>query len=210
MYTQLFEKYRAYVVLAVVLAAGIGGFWFFSNTGTNPLQDVSNIATTTDSTEGNPADSSAKPKSDFTKYPEHTLPAGAKSIDQYVYVYQDSVYLNSVAGKSSSVLPEADADTFARISDFMTSPDSTININCGGSGSFAYYADRKRVFFYQIWLTPKFKKSKMELMIGVSPENFSIINSTSFRDGEKTYRVSYETATSSCQYILKQYSLLPV
>lgn len=139
----------------------------------------------------------------FSDYPTHELPEGANIIDDYFYTYNGTVYLNSVSSTSSIRIPDAGADTFKRLTDFTELPNPAVRLDCVRPGQYAFYADDSRVYFYELWLNSKFKHSEVETLVGVTPDNFEVLDASSFKAAPGTYMIDYETATSSCSYILK-------
>jgi len=199
--------------IIVILAAGAlaGAAYFFINQGapvSGPISPTASftpegefVSTSTTSGAASPT-APQKPARDFAAYPEHTLPEGAVAIDDYFYIYGGALYLNSVQNNSSVELPNIGAESFKRLTDFRSLPDPSIDLACGKAGQYAYYNDSKQVFFYQIWLNSKFKHSKLETLIGVSPEDFSITSPSSFEGAPGTYTINYNVSTSTCNYVI--------
>lgn len=136
--------------------------------------------------------------------PEFILPEGAVSIDQYAYIHDEVVYMRPVV-KSPLVVPSADPETFRRLSDVSTYSDSEVVSDCGVAPTYAYYIDKHRPYFYQIWRAPKFRASQIDAMNGADPENFVVTSPTSANDGRVRFEIMYrKTATSTCALFLDQ------
>jgi len=132
--------------------------------------------------------------------PMATLPPGAIAIDEYAFTDKNGLQFLSVTSTSTLIIPDADAATFHRITEFAQSPDPGVVRSCGIAGKYAFYADKKRVYFYQVWLAPKFRTSRVEVVADAAPETFKILTPTSFLDGERALHLDYEVATSTCLY----------
>ncbi len=194
-------KYIVVILGALVLAAGA----YIITQNPAALIDEAPTATTTPSNStSTPGTPTTKPKEDLSKYPVHNIPEGARVIDDYFYVLNGSVYLNSVAGTSSIMIPDARGNSFERLTEFRSVPDPAIAIDCVKAGNYAYYADSQSVFMYQIWLNTQFRRSKLERVIGVAPTEFQVLSASSFKGGDTNYALGYEVATSTCDYTITE------
>ena len=136
------------------------------------------------------------------------LPAGATAIDGYAYIENGQVYFRSLTGKSALAVPNSDAESFARLSTFMTYPGSSVVSDCGVAPFYSYYGDDKQVYFYQVWRAPKFRSSTVEVIIGAKTEDFSITGTQTATDGSRLFEVGYEkAATSTCKLFLSRATL---
>lgn len=187
------------IVGAIILIAGFLSYWFFvrvdvSETLSNLESEGEALLEGETTTEG-----SQKPT-----VPEMAVtPGTGQEIDAYSYTDNDAVYFKSVTSTSTLAIPGANAKTFHRITDFMTYPDQDVVDRCGGKGEYAYYADKNRVYFYQFWKTPKFRSSKVEVVIDEKEESFKVLSPVNAQGASMKYVVGYQVATSTCQYVLQ-------
>lgn len=140
---------------------------------------------------------------DFMTLPTIALPQGAVAVDDYFYTYQGAVYLKSVQHATSSPMQNIHASSFKRLTDFTTVQNPAINLDCGDTGRYAFYGDESQLFFYQIWVNPVFKRSKLEGVSGAKPADLRVVSSSSFQAGARTYDIGYEVGTSTCNYVIK-------
>lgn len=191
---------QKYALIGLVALVVLGGGYYLTQNRVLPTEEVHTATSTTSGATSTPE----KLKEDLSKYPEHELPAGARAIDQYFYIANNAVYLNSVTGTSSLKIPDAKAGSFKRITEFRSVPDPAIAIDCVKPGQYAYYADSQSVFMYQIWLNSKFRRSKFETLTGIKPEEFEVLSPSSFKGGDITYTLGYEMASSTCNYTIQK------
>lgn len=157
----------------------------------------------TTSPEGSAATTTASgKKKTLPPEPVFVLPEGAAAIDDYVFVQKNEVHFRSLTGTSSLAIPDADPDTFKRVADFITYPGEAIQQECGAAGTYTYYKDKSRVYFYQFWRAPKFRSSKIEVLADVLPSEFAVEDMTHARAGDQRMQVEYKVATSTCSFIL--------
>jgi len=137
------------------------------------------------------------------------LPPGATAIDAYAYVKDGQVYFRSLTGKTPLDIPDSDAASFRRLSSFVTYPGTAIVEACGGTPLYAYYGDDRQVYFYQVWRTPRFRSSRVEVIIDAKTADFSITSPQTAMGGGHIYEVGYgkATATSSCRLSLSRTTL---
>ncbi len=129
------------------------------------------------------------------------IPEGGRDIDEYAFVTDDYIYFRSVMSATSTIrIPNGDPATFARVSDFMTYPGTEVTAECSGPGRYAYYGDSKNIYFYQIWKTPDFTSSKIEIIAKAPKEQFALESSTMARAGDKLFSISPLFATSTCKF----------
>lgn len=138
----------------------------------------------------------------FTPHPELYLPMGATNVDDLSFTLEDEVYFRGSFGTSTVQIPDGDADSFAQLSDIMTFPDPAISEQCGAPGRYAFYGDRKRVYFYQVWQTPTFRSTKVEAVKDIRKGEFSLTSPVSIEGGSVAYDLSLEVASGTCAYIL--------
>lgn len=188
------------IVVAVII--GIGLLSFFTRplpvVSTDELGAIEEPLTETPAGEETPA------KPAILSAPTAVMPAGAHPIDDYSFTDAEGVHFLSITSTSSLAIPDADAASFKRTTGFMTFPGSAVVNDCGVSGSFAFYTDVNRVYFYQRWLTPQFRTSRVEVIAGAKPETFKVVNPTSFLDGTRSLSLTYEVSTSTCLYAIQK------
>lgn len=138
----------------------------------------------------------------FTPPPELYLPQGAINVDDLSFTLNDGVYFRGSFGTSTVQIPDGDADSFARLSDIMTFSDPETSEQCGAPGRYAFYGDRKRVYFYQVWQTPTFRSTKVEAVKDIRMREFSLTSPLSIKGGTVAYDLSLEVASGTCAYIL--------
>lgn len=135
-----------------------------------------------------------------------TMPRGATAIDEYAFTNENGVQFLSITSTSTLVIPDANAATFRRITDFMQSPDPAVASTCGIAGKYAFYADSKRVYFYQFWLAPKFRTSRVEVIADAKPETFKVLSPIGFEDGTRSLYLDYDVVaatTTTCTYAIR-------
>jgi hypothetical protein len=135
-----------------------------------------------------------------------TMPKGATAIDDHAFTDQNGVQFLSITGTSTLAIPGADTATFKRLTDFMTSPDPAIKSSCGVAGEYAFYSDKNRVYFYQLWFAPKFRTSRVEVIADAKPETFKVVDSTNFLDAKRALYLDYDVAvatTTTCSYAIR-------
>jgi hypothetical protein len=187
------------IAWAIILIAGFLSYWFFVRVDVS--ETLSNLESEGETFLGGEG---ATTDSDKPSVPEMAVtPETAQEIDAYSYTDSDAVYFKSVTSTSTLAIPGANAKTFHRITDFMTYPDQEVADRCGGKGEYAYYADKNRVYFYQFWKTPKFRSSKVEVVIDEKEETFKVLSPVTAEGASMKYVVGYQVATSTCQYILQ-------
>lgn len=137
------------------------------------------------------------------------LPPGAVAIDGYAYIENDLVYFRSLTGKTPLAIPNSDAESFTRLSNFMTYPGTEVVTACGAAPLYAYYGDDKHVYFYQVWRASTFRSSRVEVIIGAKTDDFRVTGLETATDGSHLYEVEYgkATATSTCKLSLSRTTL---
>jgi len=153
----------------------------------------------------------AQPTSDSGKKtlplePEFTLPEGAVAVDEYAFVDEGVVYMRPLINANSPLtVPSADPKTFRRLRDFSTYSDSDVVSDCGVAPIYAFYIDKHRPYFYQIWRAPKFRASQIDAMNGANPRGFVITGATTATDGNVRFTMKHiKNATSTCLLLLDQ------
>lgn len=195
----------------VVLVLALGALWFWgAKPATAPVVDETPTATTTDETQGTtPVTTKPSTSNGLPVEPAFVLPDGATALDDYAYVLADQVYFRSITNKAPLAIPNSDAETFAKLSDFTVFPGDKIVSDCGASGTYGYYGDKKQVYFYQFWRSPQFRSSTIEVIVGVAPTDFKVTGATTATDDGQILKVSYEKATSTCKFILSKVDFVP-
>lgn len=136
--------------------------------------------------------------------PVFTLPEGASAVDEYAFIADGDVFFRSVTSTTSLPIPGADADTFHAISDIITYPGERIAADCGGAGAYSYYEDNKYVYFHQIWRTPRFRTSQVEVIADVDPDEFDVQEAPYARADGQRIVVKYHVSTSTCLFVLER------
>lgn len=197
---------------AVIIILVIAGLWFWGAkpaeapvTGETPGE----TATTTDETGAVSTPVVGKPDT-LPSEPAFTLPEGAVALDEYAFILDNQVFFRSLTNKEPLAIPNSDAKTFAKISDFTTLPGDAVVADCGISGTYGFYADRKQVYFYQYWRAPKFRSSAIEIIVGADRDDFKVTGRTTATSGKDLIKVTYDKATTTCAYQLSKVAFEPV
>lgn len=197
-------------VLVIILVLVAAWFW-----GAKPAEapvtgeTPGETATTTDETGTVSTPVVGKPNT-LPEEPAFTLPEGAVALDEYAFILNDQVFFRSLTSKEPLAIPNSDAKSFEKISDFTTLPGDEVVADCGISGTYGFYADRKQVYFYQYWRAPKFRSSAIEVIVGADKDEFKVTGRTTATSGKDLIKVSYEKATTSCAYKLSKVAFEPV
>lgn len=128
------------------------------------------------------------------------VPEGGRDIDEYALVTDDFIYFRSITSSSTLKIPNGDPATFERLTGFMEYPGTQVTAECSGPGTYAYYGDAKHVYFYQVWKTPDFTHSKIEIISNEPKEAFVFVSPTSARAGDELFAITPIYATSSCTF----------
>jgi hypothetical protein len=187
---------------AVILIAGFLSYWFFVRVDVNEQAVVPALLGEPTSEDGTESGGAAPAPA------VAVTPTTGTSVDAYSYTDSGAVFFKSVTSTSTLAIPGANADTFHRITDFMTYPDQEVADKCGAKGEYAYYADKNRVYFYQVWKTPKFRASKVEVIIDEKEATFKVLSPVTAEGATMKYVVGYQVATSTCQYVLQGSKIL--
>lgn len=137
-----------------------------------------------------------------TPTPERYLPVGATNVDDLSFTFEGDVYFRGSLGTSAVQIPDGDADSFEPLSEIFTYPDPEISVKCGAPGRYAFYADRKYVYFYQVWQTPTFRSTKVEAVKDIRKGEFTLISPVSIEGASVGYDLSLEVASGTCAYKL--------
>ena len=191
-----------------VLVMGVAGFMLLNRGPVAPEENLSGIENPEGVATGTPSDPAPSGTQSPGVLPGITavLPPGATAIDKHAFTDENGVQFLSITSSSMLVIPDAEPDTFKRITDFMTSPDPAVKNTCGVSGSYAFYADSKRVYFYQFWLAPKFRTSRVEVIAGAKPATFSVVDGSNFKNGDRALYLDYDVSvatTTTCTYAIR-------
>lgn len=192
-------------VLALV---GVGIFvvaiavWYFQS----PKMELSGqpVITTGSDVEGN-QQAGTTTKKGLPAEPAFSLPDDATAIDDYAFTMGGGVYMRSLTGKNPLQILNAHADSFERLADFSTYTSNGVVSDCGANPVYTYYGDNKHVYFYQIWRTPHFRTSQIEVVVGAEKANFSVTGANTATDGTRRFEVAHtKTASSTCLLTLNR------
>ena len=137
-----------------------------------------------------------------------SLPSGSVAIDEYAFTTGEGIYFRSLTGKNPLQILNADAPSFSRLSDFSTYAANGVASDCGGNPIYTYYGDKRHVYFYQIWRTPTFRTSQIEVVVGTKKEDFDITDSGTATNGTHRFEVGHmTTASSTCLLMLTRTQL---
>lgn len=136
--------------------------------------------------------------------PMFVLPDGARVISDYFFVVDDQVYMRSVKSPEPIAIPDTDAATFKSLGAFKQYTGGTIRADCGGAGDYMFYGDQRHLYFHQVWRTPTFRASQIEVVVGSNAARFEALSNQSFTDGRNTFTLAYRKATSTCSYYLQK------
>lgn len=191
-----------------VLVIGVAVFMFLNRGPAASEENLSDIGNPEGVATGTPQDAAPGGAQSPEVLPGITavLPEGATAIDKHAFTDENGVQFLSITSNSMLAIPDADPDTFKRITDFMTSPDPAIKSTCGVSGNYAFYADSKRVYFYQFWLAPKFRTSRVEVIAGAKQSTFSVVDKSNFKSGDQALYLDYDVSvatTTTCTYAIR-------
>lgn len=168
---------------------------------------VPGMASTTDGlATSSPAIGTLKPKTLPPELP-FTLPEGASAIDGYAFIQNDQVYFRSLTGAAPLAIPHSDAESFKRLSGFMTYPGTAVVNTCGAAPIYAYYGDKKQVYFYQVWRAPTFRSSTVEVIVDAKMQDFSITGLQTATEGNRLFEIGFEKATTTCKLFLSRTTL---
>ncbi len=200
------QKQYVLAGIAGVLIIGATIGWFL-------LQGVAPEGSQPDTTETPAASTtptqpvSVPQKKTLKPEPVFVLPSGAVAVDDYAFTNQGDVYFRSLTSTQPLPVPNAQADSFERVTSFMTYTDPTVVSACGAAPQYAYYRDEKQVYFYHYWRTPTFRSSHIDILIGLKPEDFILVSPTRIKVGAETFDLIYTQATSTCRLRLTGGSL---
>jgi len=137
--------------------------------------------------------------------PIFRLPAGATSVDEYSFIQDGQVYFRSLLGNDPLLIPNADAQSFSRLSSFITYENAAVQSDCSGPAIYAYYGDTKQVYFYQIWRTDLFRTSQIEVIAGADKDSFRLSGDGKAVSGDLVFEIGYKTEDrSTCKLFLKK------
>lgn len=196
------------VIITIIVLIGVGAVVLFATWLTSPKQmsdavlpessapeEVGSTTTTLPA----PAQKTLPPE------PAFVLPEGATAIDGYAYTEDNHVYFKSLTGKTPLAIQDANAERFKRLTDFITYPGTQVVTSCGAAPTYTFYGDSKRLYFYQVWRAPLFRTSRVEVVAGADPDEFSLSNMTDISVGKNRYTITYQPeATSTCALVIKK------
>lgn len=188
--------------IVVVVIIGVGLLSFFTRPA--PMLPTDELGVMGEPQPEAPGEAGTPAKPAVLSGPTAVMPAGAHAIDDFSFTDTEGVHFLSITSTSSLAIPDADAESFKRMTGFMTFPGAAVVNDCGVSGSFAFYQDAKRVYFYQRWLTPKFRTSRVEVIADAKPDTFKVVSPTSFMDGARSLSLTYEVSTTTCLYAIQK------
>src|SRR3989344_5378075 len=198
------------VLIGVVVALALATWLLFQPT---PLQGVpggeeaGSVASTTKTVASSTPVLEPPKQKTLPPEPPFVLPEGATAIDGYAFIENNQVYFRSLTGATPFAIPNSDAESFKRLSSFMKYPGSEVVGACGGAPIYSYYGDKKQVYFYQIWRTPTFRSSKVEVIVGANTKDFNITGLLTATDGNRLFEVGYQKATTTCSLVLSRTTL---
>src|SRR3989344_706484 len=200
------SRKNTFVLIGIVIVLALAAWLLLRPT---PLQGVPGGAEAGGvalSTETAASSTPVEPPKQKTLPPEppFVLPEGATAIDGYAFIENNQVYFRSLTGATPFAIPNSDAESFKRLSSFMKYPGSEVVGACGGAPIYSYYGDKKQVYFYQVWRTPTFRSSKVEVIIGAKTEDFRITGLQTATDGDRLFEVGYQKATTTCSLVLSR------
>jgi len=203
------SRKNAFVLIGIVVVLALATWLLFQPT---PLQGVpggeeaGSVASTTETAASSTPVEPPKQKT-LPPEPLFVLPEGATAIDGYAFIENNQVYFRSLTGAAPLAIPNSDAGSFTRLSDFMTYPGSEVVATCGGAPIYSYYGDEKQVYFYQVWRAPKFRSSKVEVIVGAKIEDFKVTGLQTATGGGRLFEVGYQKATTTCSLFLSRTTL---
>lgn len=168
-----------FLILAAVVAVGV--WWFSTRPATDPTLPEQ-VVRTSEGTD---------------------IPKTAISLDGHAFVDESGVYLRSSFGTSSMKIPDADPESFRILSPFVEFGNEEIVAQCKGPGNYGFYGDKKKVYFFQVWSTPSFGKTKIEVRKELNPDTFAAAGPHTFTDGVQTVTIGYEFGTTTCEYLVE-------
>lgn len=192
---------RSYYTLGGALLIGglLLGTWFFGR-DSSPVGQGDSVATTTPTTAtttGSTSTSTAPGKNTLPPEPTFVLPEGAVAVDGYAYIQRSSVFFRSLTGGQPLRIPNAHTATFERLTDFFTYPGEAVVRDCGAAPLYAFYGDERQVYLYQVWRAPKFRTSRVEVIVGVKKDEFELIHPQVVGDPTSLFTVGYTVTTST-------------
>lgn len=136
--------------------------------------------------------------------PAFELPEGAVAVSDYAFVADNVVYLRSVKTSASFAVPDSDASTFKSLSSFETYSTPEVLETCGGAGQYTFYGDVKHLYFYQVWRTPTFRSSQIEVVAGSDSNKFKSLGDHRYTDGTDTFTLQFKMSGGVCVYFLQR------
>ncbi len=167
-------------IVAVVILGGVGVWWLSSQ----PKPPVT-------------------PDQIIQEAKNTPIPVGARAIDAFAFVDESGVYLKSSFSTSTVKIPDADPETFRSVMPFTEYSDQAVLDFCKGPGTYSVYADKKKTYFFQFWMTPTFSKTKIEVIKALNSDAVAPTGAHSFTDGVATLKLGYAFATTTCEFILE-------
>lgn len=138
--------------------------------------------------------------------PKFVLPDGATAVNDYAFIADGEVYLRSIKSTDSFAVPDSDAATFRSLDTFKTFVTDDIVRDCGGGGQYTFFGDSKHLYFYQVWRTPSFRSSQIEVVVGSDAGSFGVLGDHRYTDGANTFTLDYKVSSSTCVYFLDKRS----
>ena len=190
-----FVQKNALIIFAVLIAVAVIGWTYVAPAAQGPNNSVGEeVATTTMITASTTTTATIK-----TLPPEMplVLPEGATKIDDYVFSDEGAIYFRSLTGGEALEIADADPASFKRLGGFLPFSNPSLIADCGAAPTYAFYTDQMRIFFYQVWRTPTFRSSRVEVIRTADKKTFEVGTIGTAQDEGYTYQIGYETTASS-------------
>lgn len=192
------------IALLVVL---LGALWFMGTSKVEaPVENLPEEVATTTTQTNTPPPVVQRPDT-LPPEPSFTLPAGATAIDDYAYILDGQVYFRSITSPNPLAIPNSDAQTFEKLSEFTTLPSTDVVADCGISPTYGFYGDKGSVYMYEIWRAPKFRSSTIQVIVGADKDTFEVPERTIALSDGQMLKVGYQKATTTCSLNLTKVSL---
>lgn len=185
----------ASALVGVLLLTGAGIYIMVVRPGETEtaLDEVPSVGTTSPTTAGV-----------LPPEPVFELPEGAVAISDYAFVVDDVVYLRSIKTSTSFAVPDSDARSFKSLSAFETYATPDVIETCGDAGQYTFYGDVKNLYFYQVWRTPTFRSSQIEVVAGSDPQKFRSLGDSTYTNGADTFTLGFKMSGEVCVYFLEK------
>ena len=204
-FTPTILRNRIALALAGVIILGVALSAYFYLQSAKDTPSTSQEASTASSTDSSALPEPTAGKKGLPPEPSFSLPDGAVAVDGYAFKMDEGVYMRSLTGKNPLQILNADADSFERLADFSSYSSNGVINDCGAKPVYTYYGDNKHVYFYQIWRTPYFRTSQIEVIAGAKKDGFEMLGTDTATDGTRRFEVGHMvTASSTCLLTLRR------